>query len=682
MSGELRGGSTSFDAAESRRRRRWRHAIWIAALVTILGGWALAGTAQAAVTVTLSLSGNTVVADGTASVTATAALTTDGTDALGDQTVTFANTTSTVPVNFNPTTCTTPVDGSTCSVTITGTTPGTATITASAASATSTPQTLTLTAGPAATITVVLNPTSIAANGTATATATATVKDAQGRLLATEASVVFTSSAGNTVSATTNAGSGDYTATITSTTTVGTATITATDGTITGTATLTQTAGPVSAVTVTLSPTVILANATDTTTATVTVADAQGHPLATEAALKFSSTDPGQFFGQVVNNGNGTYSVQIRSSTRVGQATITATDGTVSAHAVLNQAAGPSITSLVAVPATLVTNQAVNLFAAVSTASGSPSGTITFQSGGTPITGCIGVPITPSNPGATCQLLFTAATSPRHLTAVFTPDTLSTAVGSVGALDVPVAPDSTSVALTGPATATVGQYVTYSATVSPPFARPGPALPSGTVQFLDDGQPIPFCTAQPLVAGSAYCATAYASSGTHNITARYAGDQNFAAATSAAIAVSVTVPPVPPAPVLGTVTALTQWSFYYTPSYTKVLKLIVKRVSIKATVTVKCRGRGCPYAVRKIKVPQVKRCGPHGKTICQTADVNIGRTFGNRHLSIGTVITVIVSRPHWVAKYYTYTVRAGRGPATLKSCLAPDGTKPGVGCSP
>ena len=73
-----------------------------------------------------------------------------------------------------------------------------------------------------------------------------------------------------------------------------------------------------------LSPSVIVANGTSTTTATATVKDAQGHLLPNEP-VRFTSTDPGQFFG-TVNSGNGTYSARVRSSTTVGRATITATD--------------------------------------------------------------------------------------------------------------------------------------------------------------------------------------------------------------------------------------------------------------------------------------------------------------------------------------------------------------------
>jgi hypothetical protein len=367
--------------------------------------------------------------------------------------------------------------------------------------------------------------------------------------------------------------------------------------------------------------------------------------------------------------------VQIRSSTTIGKATITATDGPVKGQAVLGQAAGPSSTSLAAFPATAVTNQGVSLFAAVSSATGSPSGTVAFENGGAPIAGCSGVQVTPSNLTATCQTSFGAVGSPQHLTAVFTPDAASTAPGSSGAMNLPVAPDSSSVAVTIPAIVRAGHPATYTAAVSPPASRPGPILPSGSVEFLDAGKPIGSCVAQPVANGAATCTVTYKSTGRHSITAHYGGDGNFNGATSSAVAVRVL-----PRRILGKIAAITQWSFYYTPTYTRVLVLVVKGAPVNARITVKCRGRGCPYAQRTMNVPKIRRCGAKGKSVCATATVDLAPAFRSRRLSVGVKITLVVSRPQWIAKYYTFTVRAGHGPQALTSCLAPGRIRPGVGC--
>ncbi|MGO9821610.1 MAG: invasin domain 3-containing protein [Solirubrobacteraceae bacterium] len=631
----------------------------------------LTQTAGPAATVTVALSPNSIVANGTATTTATATVEDAQGHVLSGENVSWSS--SDAGNKFSA------QNASTTTIT-SSTTVGTPTITATDGSASGN-ATLTQTAGPAATVTVALNPTSIIANGTTTTTATATVKDAQGHLLPTE-TVTFTSSdTGDKFSATTNAGSGTYTATITSSTTVGTPTITATDGTVSGTATLTQTAGSAATVQVAASPAVILANGTSTATVTATVEDAQGH-LLTGQSVSFKSTDSGEFFGQVSDNGNGTYTVQVRSSTTVGSATITATDSTaspaISGQGTLGQAAGPSTTSLVASSSTLVTNQSLTLFATVNGGPGAPSGGITFNDGGVPIANCVTEPITPSNPGATCQTSFAAATSPEQLTAVFIPNSKSTAPGSSGAITVTVTPDSTSVSLQASTTVNLGQSTTFTATVAPPASRSGPVEPSGSVEFFDAGKPIPSCLNQALVSLSATCTLTYSALGTHSITALYGGDSNFTGSTTQAQPVAVVPDPVP---VLGRINSTMQWTFAYARSYTKVVALSINWVSSAATVSLKCHGRGCPFVTRTRTVAKPKQCGKKGKPKCPTGgSINLAAPFEKDPLHPRGTIVVMIRRSGWVGKYYKFTIRAGNQPIIQISCLAPGHTTPGVGC--
>ncbi|MBV8991653.1 MAG: Ig-like domain repeat protein [Solirubrobacterales bacterium] len=540
-------------------------------------------------------------------------------------------------------------------------------------------------AAPAASVTVTLSPATIIANGSSVTTATATIsRGPRGAPLAKETKVAFKSSdPGEKISATTNAGGGKYTATITSSTTVGTATISATDSTstpaVSGEAVLTQTAGPVASVTVALNPTSIVANGSSTTTATATVKDAQGHLLSSEAVF-FSSSDPGELIGQVVNNHNGTYSVVIRASTTAELATITATDISVappvSGQATLTQTSGATTTSLVASPSVLVTNQTVTLFAVANSSSGPPSGTITFENGAAPILNCVGEPVTPQSPAVTCQTSFAASSSPVRLAAVFTPSRGSTVPGSTATTTLTVTPDSTSLSLAASPTVVVGHKITYTAGVAPPAIRPGPVQPSGSVEFLDNGIPISSCLTQGLMNGKATCTVTYKTIGSHSITARYGGDSNFNGSTASAQTVKVV-----PLPVLGIVTSPMQWTFYYTPTYSKVLSLAVNGASTSATVVVTCHGRGCPYGKRTTVVAKYARCSKTSKHKCPaTKNVDLAPAFKNRHLRLGAQIAVEITRPQWIAKYYAFTIRARRGPRVQISCLAPGSSRPGVGC--
>ena len=625
--------------------------------------------------VTVALNPTSIVANGTSTTTATATVTDSAGDLLPSESVVFSATDS------DKASGTTNAGGGNYTATITSsTTAGSPTITATDGSVSGI-AVLTQTVDPPATVTVVLNPTSIIANGTATTTATATVKDAGGLLLPNETVTFKSSDTVDKVSATTIAGGGNYTATITSSTTVGTPTITATDGTVSGTAVLTQTVGPATAVAVVVSPAVILADGTSTATATATVTDAQAH-LLTGQSISFKSTDSGQFFGQVTDNLNGTYSAQVRGSTTVGSATVTATDNSVSpavsGQGTLVQAAGPSSTSLVASSSTLVTNQTVTLFATVNPGPGSPAGAITFDDGGVPIANCVAEPITPSNPGATCQTSFAASTSPEHLTAVFVPNTSSTAPGSTGATTVTVTPDSTSTSLHVEPTVVVGQSTTYTATVAPPPSRSGPVEPSGSVEFFDYGVPIASCLSQPLVSGNATCTFTYNAVSTHSITARYGGDPNFTASSAPAQTVTVVKVPVH---VIGVISATMQWAFAYSPAFTKIDMLFVNWVSANATVTVKCHGGGCPFAKHTSTVAKPKGCGKKGKPKCPLGGgIDLARPFQKHRLSPKATIIVMIRRPNWVGKYYKFTMRAGNKPAIQIACLAIGSTRPGVGC--
>lgn len=81
-----------------------------------------------------------------------------------------------------------------------------------------------------------------------------------------------------------------------------------------------------------------------------------------------------------------------------------------------------------------------------------------------------------------------------------------------------------------------GQSVTLTATVS------GGVNPTGTINFLDGTSSISGCSAVSLSGTAATCTTSALSAGSHSITAAYSGDSNNAAATSTALAQSVSLP--------------------------------------------------------------------------------------------------------------------------------------------
>jgi Bacterial Ig-like domain (group 3)/Invasin, domain 3 len=431
----------------------------------------------------------------------------------------------------------------------------------------------------------------------------------------------------------------------------------------------------------TLQPTSIIANGSSSSTATATVTDARGNRVSGDR-VEFSSSDPGQSVTDVGDEGDGTYTALIRSSTTSGTATITATDTTakISASRSLIQTApapGTSL-SLVPFPSTVVTNETVTLIATVSSSQGSPSGTVTFMNGAAPVTGCISQPVTPTHPVAVCQMTFAASTSPDLIKAAFSPSPGSHLAGASAVASVSVGRDSTSTSIEAPTTIQAGAATTYVATVSPPAVRPGPVVPSGSVEFLDGGQPIGACGARTLTNGQATCTVTYSSTGSHSIAARYGGDGNFVGSTSPSAQVSVIPVPVN---VLGIINATMQWSFTFGPTSTDVLSLVVNGASPGGTVLVTCHGRGCPFRKRAIAVTKTKRCGPKGRRRCLThGRVDLTPALENHPLRVGARLSVRIIRRGWIGRYFMFTVRARRGPQIQIACLAPGGSRPGVGC--
>ncbi len=622
-------------------------------------------------------------ADGVSTSTATATVTDAQGDPVPGDTVSFSSSDSKDTVSG-----TSPgAQPGTYTATVNSTDPGQATITAKDTSVTPNVSGSAVLSkyGPASSVTVSLFPASIQANGVSASTATATVTDAKGDPVPGD-TVTFTSSdPGQKInpSPAKDNGDGTYTATITSSGTPGQSTITATDSSVspnrTGMSTLTQTTAGVS---VGLNPSSLPADGTSTTTATAVVTDFNGN-AAPGHSVVFSSSDPQQKVGSTTDHGNGIYSATITASKTAGQSTITATDQTtgINGFATLTQNAVGSGTTLVSSSSTPVTNESVTLFASVNTNGGSPSGTITFADDGFPLGGCVGKPITPSNPTAVCHTSFAAMASLQRLTATFTPDSSSTVAGSTGAATISVGKDVTSTSLDVSSFAVqVGSDITYTATVTP--GHGGPVQPSGPVAFTDGTTPIPGCGHQPLVkkngVSSATCTVTYGQTGGHTVTATYGGDPYFLGSKSSSTSVDVQ-----PQPVLGTIGATMRWSFYYTPGYTKVLAMVIERVPNGSSVLITCNGQGCPFASSAITVTKLKHCVRLGAQRCvarHPGTIQLGHWFGDHHLQVGTQIIVKILRPNWIGKYYAFVIRPRQGPRIRIQCLAPGRARPGVGC--
>jgi|GEM_PF-1461429 len=121
----------------------------------------------------------------------------------------------------------------------------------------------------------------------------------------------------------------------------------------------------------------------------------------------------------------------------------------------------------------------------------------------------------------------------------------------IGAVEVGAAPPLTTTTIqvvSSKQPSTVGDSVTYTATVSPPPS-------SGTVAFSDGGTTISGCEATPLTAGGQFtCSVTYSTAGGHSIFALYSGNTLFASSVSPTITQTVNGPVQPKTAKIGGVT--------------------------------------------------------------------------------------------------------------------------------
>ncbi len=198
-----------------------------------------------------------------------------------------------------------------------------------------------------------------------------------------------------------------------------------------------------------------------------------------------------------------------------------------------------STTTLVSSANPSIIGQAVTYTATVSPATA--TGTITFKEGGVAIPGCANQTII-LGAATTCTTTYSAA-GWHSIIAVYGGDN-TYATSTSPTLTQVIHGDPTTVTLSSSLNpSTVGQAVTYTATVNP-------ATATGTVEFQEAGTAITGCSAQTISSGKATCSvTGYANWGSYNIAATYNGDSDYLASGSPTLTQMVEPPPVePPGP--------------------------------------------------------------------------------------------------------------------------------------
>jgi hypothetical protein len=101
---------------------------------------------------------------------------------------------------------------------------------------------------------------------------------------------------------------------------------------------------------------------------------------------------------------------------------------------------------------------------------------------------------------------------------------------------------------------------------------------------------------------------------------------------------------------------------------TKFTTLQVKNVPFGSTVTVTCKGKGCPSGLKGKGFTKKDAFGT----------ITLAK-FIKKPLKSGDVITVLVSKPDAINAVKILTVRAAKKPLITTKCLPPGAAKP-VAC--
>jgi hypothetical protein len=163
-------------------------------------------------------------------------------------------------------------------------------------------------------------------------------------------------------------------------------------------------------------------------------------------------------------------------------------------------------------------------------------------------------------------------------------------------------------------------------------------------------------------AGSAL-STSFATPGTHALRLRVTDAHGLSSVATRTIAVSAAPPklmaPFPVVRIADTVSARRVQ-----------VSLLSVQAPVGATVTVTCRGRGCPAAAHDEVATSTRTKNRTGGVV-----LIVFRRF-DRALRAGASLQIRVSEPGQIGKYTRFSIRDARLPERVDACLSPTGTAP------
>jgi hypothetical protein len=101
------------------------------------------------------------------------------------------------------------------------------------------------------------------------------------------------------------------------------------------------------------------------------------------------------------------------------------------------------------------------------------------------------------------------------------------------------------------------------------------------------------------------------------------------------------------------------------------VSLLTVQAPVGATVNTVCHGPGCPARPQSVVATSGK-----GKSKIKAGVVTIVLQRFERSLRAGVVLEIRVSKPGQIGKYTRFTVRHGKLPTRVDTCLSQAGIKP------
>jgi hypothetical protein len=104
------------------------------------------------------------------------------------------------------------------------------------------------------------------------------------------------------------------------------------------------------------------------------------------------------------------------------------------------------------------------------------------------------------------------------------------------------------------------------------------------------------------------------------------------------------------------------------------LRRLLVTMPAGASLTVRCRGRGCPF--QRLSRASSFGDGRQSAPVARTAALLRVRRLERRLLRVGTTIRIYVTKPNEIGKYTRFRIRRGRAPSRVDRCLVPGAIRP------